>query len=195
LSDEELRSLFADIRQASPDIAFRLCTRAPVVLPSRISNEFVAMCASFKPLRLSIHLNHPDELTSECRHALSCFVNAGIPVLVQTVLLRGINDSVDTLTCLFRQCLSLGLQPYYLFQLDLARGTKHFRVPLEEGLELYDRVKEGLSPVPPYAVDLPGGGGKIRLSKEIIAGIIATEKGRFYQLRDKDGRLWLYPAF
>jgi lysine 2,3-aminomutase len=102
---------------------------------------------------------------------LSACVNSGIPVHVQTVLLRGVNDNAAILANLFRECLDLGLTPYYLFQLDLAPGTRHFRVPLPEGLAIYRELKTLISGLglPAYAVDLPGGGGKIRLNDESIA--------------------------
>jgi lysine 2,3-aminomutase len=116
---------------------------------------------------------------------------------VQTVLLRGVNDRAETLAALFRECLSLGLSPYYLFQLDPAPGTDHFRVPLKEGLDLYEALK-ALVPgpaLPAYAVDLPGGGGKIRLHKAVIAGETRAPGGEpAYLLSGPGGKLWPYPA-
>jgi lysine 2,3-aminomutase len=116
-------------------------------------------------------------------------------VLVQTVLLRGINDEAATLADLFRECRGLGLRAYYLFQLDLAPGTAHFRLPLKQGLEVHRQLREILGDgCPAYAVDLPGGGGKIRLSPESIAGEQETPEGRVYLLRGPGGGLWPYPA-
>ena len=126
----------------------------------------------------------------------SAAVEAGIPVHVQTVLLRGINDKAETLAALFRECVGLGISPYYLFQLDLAPGTAHFRVPLKEGLSIYrdlGRLITG-SGLPVYAVDLPGGGGKIRLHDGVIAGEEDSPGGRVYLLKDEAGKLWTYPA-
>jgi lysine 2,3-aminomutase len=123
-------------------------------------------------------------------------VDAGIPVHVQTVLLGGINDDPALLAQLFRDCLDMGLSPYYLFQLDLAPGTAHFRVPLKRGLAIYRELSglvSGLG-LPAYTVDLPGGGGKIRLHENVIAGEKETADGFVYILKDNSGKEWYYPA-
>jgi lysine 2,3-aminomutase len=197
--DRTLESLFSGLRRARGDLALRLCTRVPVTEPARLGPPTAAMLAAWKPLRVSVHVNHPRELSAETRRALGLLVGAGIPVLVQTVLLRGINDSIETLAALFRECLDLGLEPYYLFQLDLAPGTAHFRVPLGRGLALYRELEERWpedkkGKLPAYAVDLPGGGGKVRLSEQIIAGTEEGPGGPVYLLRAPDGSLWPYPA-
>jgi len=122
-------------------------------------------------------------------------VEAGIPVLVQSVLLRGINDNAEILAALFHDCLALGLSPYYLFQLDLAPGTAHFRVPLKEGLAMYRKLETFVAKdnLPVYAVDLPGGGGKIRLNENAIVGERDSARGRVYLLKAAGGALWEYP--
>jgi lysine 2,3-aminomutase len=198
--DRALRSLFSRLRQVRGDLSLRVCTRVPVTAPRRISGEFIDLCRDFRPLRFSVHINHPRELAPAARLALAALVRSGFPVLVQTVLLRGINDSTETLAALFRDCLDLGLSPYYLFQLDLAPGTAHFRLPLQRGLALYrelrerwNRAGEGVE-LPVYAVDLPGGGGKIRLSEASIAGEEDRPGGRVCLLKAPDGSLWPYPA-
>jgi lysine 2,3-aminomutase len=195
--DEELAALFASLRLARPGILLRVCTRIPVTAPRRLGPETIALLARWKPLRLAVHINHPRELEGRSGEALAACVDAGLPVHVQTVLLRGINDRAETLALLCRECLSLGLTPYYLFQLDLAPGTDHFRVPLKAGLSLYEELKalvSGLA-LPAFAADLPGGGGKIRLHKDIIAGETAGPGGEpAYLLPGPDGKLWPYPA-
>jgi len=191
--DEELRELFTGLREARPDIQIRVGSRVPITDPERIRPDTVALFEAFKPLRLVVHINHERELAPACRIALSAVVEAGIPVLVQTVLLRGINDNAETLAALFRGCLELGLKPYYLFQLDLAPGTAHFRVPLKEGLSIYEALQRLISFPPSYVVDLPGGGGKIRLTESIIAGEEERPGGRVYLLKDISGKLWDYP--
>jgi lysine 2,3-aminomutase len=194
--DSELSELFGKLRKASPDILIRLCTRVPVTNPKRLTGETISLLAYNRPLRVVIHVNHARELSPETRTVLAAVVNAGIPVHTQTVLLRGVNDSSETLAALFRECLQLGVSPYYLFQLDLAPGTAHFRVPLKEGLVIYrelGRLVSGMG-LPAYAVDLPGGGGKIRLHEAVIAGEEDTPVGRVYLLKDAAGKLWKYPA-
>ncbi|GHU17068.1 KamA family radical SAM protein [Spirochaetia bacterium] len=216
-SDERLEWLFQGLREARPNLrtanpalSLRICTRLPITAPDRITRELIDMLRRFSPLRMAVHINHPRELSPESRRALTAIVEAGIHVLVQTVLLKGVNDNAATLAALFRECRDLGLIPYYLFQLDLAPGTTHFRVPLKQGLALYRELQETLVPalagtelkddsssvplIPAYAVDLPGGGGKIRLSEESIAGEEERPEGRVYLLKDRNGKLWPYPA-
>jgi lysine 2,3-aminomutase len=193
----ELEALFASLRRARPGVLLRLCTRIPVAAPPRLGRETAAFLARWKPMRLAVHINHPRELEGPAGAALTACVDLGLPVLVQTVLLRGVNDRAETLAALFRECLSLRLSPYYLFQLDLAPGTDHFRVPLKEGLGLYEALK-ALIPgpgLPSYAVDLPGGGGKIRLHKGVIAGETRAPGGEpVCLLSGPNGKLWSYPA-
>ena len=190
--DGMLDRLFSKLRKARPGILIRLCSRVPVTNPKRLQSQTIDFLRRFKPLRVVTHINHVKELSPEAREALTSLVEAGLPVHVQTVLLKGINDSAETLALLFRECLNLGLSPYYLFQLDLAPGTAHFRVPLKRGLAIYRELGQQISglALPAYTVDLPGGGGKIRLSEDAIAG----EKDGVFLLKGYDGRLWKYPA-
>ena len=201
VDNDRLEGLFRALRKARPGIALRVCTRAPVTSPARLDDAAIDLFRRFRPLRLSVHINHSRELAPSCRDALAACAASGIPVLVQTVLLRGVNDDAAVLAALVNNCRKLGLTPYYLFQLDLAPGTAHFRVPLKRGLALYTELRAllGKTAAPPYAVDLPGGGGKIRLDENAIAGerVIPGGAGqgrRVYLLRDGAGALWEYPA-
>jgi len=196
LDNDGLRELFCRLRGVRPGLVLRLCTRAPITEPSRLDGETIALFAGFRPLRLSVHINHPRELSGQSRDVLASCVDAGIPVKTQTVLLRGINDDPALLAGLFRNCLELKLSPYYLFQLDLAPGTSHFRVPLRCGLAVYRELGKLLPGLvlPVYAVDLPGGGGKIRLHENVITGERFSAKGAEYVLKDGHGREWFYPA-
>jgi lysine 2,3-aminomutase len=196
LDNAALHNLFSRLQSARPALMLRLCTRVPITEPSRLDSETFSLFAAFRPLRLSVHINHPRELSGQSRAALAACIENGIPVHVQTVLLRGINDSAELLAGLFRECLNLGLSPYYLFQLDLAPGTAHFRVPLRRGLSIYRELGgliSGLA-LPAYALDLPGGGGKIRLNENIIAGEKMTANGAAYILKDSNGKEWHYPV-
>jgi lysine 2,3-aminomutase len=195
LANAALENLFYRLRGARPDLELRVCTRVPITEPSRLDANTIALLAYFRPLRVVVHINHPRELSAPTKTALAVCVDAGIPVLTQTVLLCGINDEPELLAQLFSDCLELGLSPYYLFQLDLAPGTAHFRVPLKRGIELYrdlGRLISG-SRLPVYAVDLPGGGGKIRLHENVIAGEKNTPEGYVYILKDNKGKEWYYP--
>jgi lysine 2,3-aminomutase len=197
--DGVLERLFRRLRGAelpenrSP-LCLRVCTRVPVTDPGRLAAPTIDLFSRYKPLRMTVHINHSRELAPETRQVFAACIAAGVPILVQTVLLRGINDNAAVLADLFRECRSLGLTPYYLFQLDLAPGTAHFRVPLKRGLAIY-RELGGLLGLecPAYAVDLPGGGGKIRLGVGSIAGEGEEPGGPVYYLRGPDGSRWAYP--
>jgi lysine 2,3-aminomutase len=195
--DGVLEGLFRRLREAGPPgnpLGLRVCTRVPVTDPGRITAVTAALFSRYKPLRMAVHINHCRELSPEARQVFSACIAAGIPILVQTVLLRGINDKAAVLAELFRECRGLGLIPYYLFQLDLAPGTAHFRVPLKEGLALYRELGALLGwECPAYAVDLPGGGGKIRLGEGSIAGEGEEPEGPVYYLKGPDGSRWAYP--
>ena len=196
LENDKLGELFCLLRAVRPGLVLRLCTRAPITEPSRLDAKTITMFTAFHPLWLSVHINHPRELSAQSRAVLASCVEAGLSVKVQTVLLRGINDEPALLAGLFTDCRSLGLLPYYLFQLDLAPGTAHFRVPLERGIVVYRELRE-LIPgpcLPTYAVDLPGGGGKIALNENVIAGERVSGKGTEYVLKDRSGREWYYPV-
>jgi lysine 2,3-aminomutase len=195
LGNAALEDLFRRLRAARPDLMLRVCTRVPITEPSRFDGNTINLFANFHPLRVVVQINHLRELSVPGRAVLAACVDAGIPVLVQTVLLCGINDDSELLAQLFNSCLELGLSPYYLFQLDLAPGTAHFRVPLKRGIEIYRDLGRLLSNVglPVYAVDLPGGGGKIRLHENVIAEERNTLKGYVYILKDNKGKEWFYP--
>ncbi|GHV95219.1 KamA family radical SAM protein [Spirochaetia bacterium] len=201
-SNARLEELFCKLRKARPGILLRVCTRAPITSPPRLCEETVALFRKFRPLRLVVHINHPRELAAPGRERLAACVEAGIPVHIQTVLLKGVNDDPALLAALFRDCLDLGLSPYYLFQLDLAPGTAHFRVPLRQGLAIYQelcalfsgRIGADTMALPTYALDLPGGGGKIWLHEGVIAGEKMTAAGPVYLLQDGRGKVWEYPV-
>lgn len=185
-----LEELLGRIRAGRPRLVIRVCTRAPITLPSRVTPELLGLLRRFRPLRVVTQANHPQELAPAAREALGALVEAGIPVHDQTVLLRGVNDAVETLEELFASLLRLGVSPYYLFQGDLAAGTAHFRVPLSRGLALYAELGKRLSglELPRYAVDAPGGGGKVQLP----SGIGQFREGQ-WMLQTRDGVEVPYP--
>ena len=190
-SDERLKNLLSALRRARPEAVLRICTRCPSTLPMRFTPGLVALLRSFRPLRVVTHFNHPRELSPQADEALGVLIDAGIPVSVQTVLLRGINDDPDVLESLFSGLVRRGTQPYYLFQADLAPGTAHLRCPLSRGLGIYAELRRRLSgmELPRYAVDAPGGGGKVFLPE----GIVGREGDR-YILETPSGARAAYPA-
>lgn len=191
LPDHHLELLFARLRTAREELVLRLATRVPVVQPSRVTPELATMLGRHAPLWMVIHANHPREITHRFREAIGLVVDAGVPVLNQAVLLRGVNDSPDTLEELFAALLRARVKPYYLFQGDLAAGTSHFRTTIDEGLAIMRELRRRLSgmAIPTYAVDLPNGGGKIPLTE---ASVVRREPG-WYVLHDLDGNEHRYP--
>jgi lysine 2,3-aminomutase len=190
LSDQELESVMSRLKRVDPACILRLCTRMPVVLPARITDGLVRVLQGFQGVWVVIHANHPRELSGEFRAGVRRLLGAGAPVMNQAVLLRGINDDVDTLEALFRGLLGAGVKPYYLFQGDLAAGTAHFRVDLGRGIALMQELRGRLSgmALPTYAVDLPGGGGKVPVEQSLV-----RREADAYILRGGDGKEYRYP--
>lgn len=191
LSDESLEWLLMRLRRI-PHVEFlRIGTKAPVVLPQRITPALTRMLRKFHPLWMSIHFTHPDELTPEVNQACGRLADAGIPLGSQTVLLAGINDHVETMRKLFHGLLKIRVRPYYLYQCDPITGSAHFRTPVEKGLEIIRCLRGYTSgyAVPTYAIDAPGGGGKIPLLPEYALGQV----GEDLLLRNYEGHVFSYP--
>jgi lysine 2,3-aminomutase len=173
LSDAKLDSILTRLRRI-PSIEFvRIGTRIPIFLPQRITPALVAMLRSHHPLFLSIHTNHPKELTAEVRTGLERLADAGIPLGNQSVLLRGVNDRVEILKELFHKILLCRVRPYYLYQCDLITGSAHLRTTIREGQEIMEQLRGHTTgyAVPTYVVDGPGGGGKIPIGPGYIVGM------------------------
>ncbi len=174
----------------------RFHTRIPAVAPQRID---AAMLQALRPGRLAIwvvlHINHADELTAEARAALARLADAGIPLLSQTVLLKGVNAEAETLAELFRALIRNRVKPYYLHHCDLARGTGHFRTSIAEGQAIMAQLRGRLSGtcLPTYVLDLPGGHGKVPLGPGYVETVapgryrIRDWRGRMHDYRDLDG--------
>lgn len=169
----------------------RLHTRVPIAAPERVTPALVAaLKADGLATYVAVHANHARELTSEARAALARLADAGIPLVSQTVLLRGVNDDAATLADLFRALVENRVKPYYLHHPDLAPGTAHFRLSISEGQALMRQLRGRISglAVPTYVLDIPGGSGKVPLTPSYIA-----ESGRGYAVADNCGGIHLYP--
>ena len=181
LSDEVLDRMIGAFRKARPDLIIRICTRYPVSQPSRIDEKLIAMFKHHNtaPFYLMTQFNHPREITEDAVRAVSLFVDAGIPALNQSVLLRGVNDNADVLEELCNRLLMIRVKPYYLFQGDMVSGTSDFRVPLRQGMEIERELRVRLSGLgmPNYVADLPDGGGKVPLCGSYIIDQPDKEKG------------------
>lgn len=184
-----------DVTEALSDIAhvkvLRWHTRVPVVDPARVTDELVrALRATKKTVFVGVHTNHIRELTDTARDAIAKLADSGIPLVSQTVLLRGINDDADTLEALMRALVELRVKPYYLHHGDLAPGTAHFRTTIAKGQALMTELRKRLSglALPTYVLDLPGAHGKVPL--ETYAASDASA-GRT-RLRDAHNREHIY---
>ena len=164
LAPRRLGDLIAALDAIAHVAVIRIHSRVPIVDPGRVTEELVA---ALKPRRaslwLGVHCNHARELTEATRAALAGLANSGIPLMGQTVLLRGVNDDVETLDQLMRALVTARVKPYYLHHPDLVRGTGHFRVPVERGQALMKALRGRLSGLaqPTYVLDVPGGHGKV----------------------------------
>ena len=149
----------------------RFHTRVPVVDPGRVTPALVAALTAEKAVYVVIHANHPRELTAAAKAAVTRLIRAGIPVLSQTVLLRGVNDDAAVLEALFRGLVAMRVKPYYLHHADLARGTAHFRTGIAEGQRLVRSLRTRASGLcqPTYVLDIPGGYGKVPLAASAAA--------------------------
>jgi lysine 2,3-aminomutase len=190
LPDQQLQWLLTRLRQI-PHVEFiRIGTKVPAVLPQRITPELTRMLRRYHPLWMSLHFTHPDECTPESRRACARLADAGIPLGSQTVLLRGVNDSVETMRKLVHQLLMMRVRPYYLYQCDPISGSSHFRTSVEQGLEIIRGLRGFTSgyAVPHYVIDAPGGGGKIPLQPEYFVG----RQGEDIIIRNYEGKLFHY---
>jgi lysine 2,3-aminomutase len=189
MSDATLDKLLGRLRQI-PHLEFlRIGTRIPGFLPQRITPELVAVLRKHR-VWLSVHFGHARELTPEVAAAADLLADGGIPLGCQTVLLKGINDSVEALRDLFHGLLKLRIRPYYLYQCDPVLGTGHLRTSVAKGIELMSQLRGHTTgyAVPTYVVDAPGGGGKIAVQEETILG---SDHG-IWQLRNWAGRTYQY---
>ena len=191
LPDEQLDWLLQRLRQIPHVEILRIGTKAPVVLPHRITTNLTRVLKRYHPLWLSIHFTHPDELTLEVFQACERLADAGIPLGSQTVLLAGINDDVETMTKLFHGLLKMRVRPYYLYQCDPISGSAHFRTPVKKGLEIMQGLRGHTSgyAVPTFVIDAPGGGGKIPLLPEYVQG----RNGHNLLLKNYEGKSFTYP--
>jgi lysine 2,3-aminomutase len=172
----------------------RLHSRVPVVEPERITGDLVtALRCGGKTTYVALHANHPRELSAAARAACARIIDAGIPMLSQTVLLAGVNDDVETLSALMRAFVECRIKPYYLHHPDLAPGTSHLRPSIEAGRDLMRQLRGRVSGLcqPSYVLDVPGGAGKVPLGPGYIAA--AAGAGPGWEVRTIDGGVVAYP--
>lgn len=191
LSDEKLDELLGALR-AIPHVEFlRIGTRIPIFLPQRITPVLCAVLRRYHPLFISIHTNHPRELTLEARAALERLADAGIPLGNQSVLLRHVNDDPEVMRALVQKLLMCRVRPYYLYQCDLIAGSAHLRTSVRQGLEIMRQLRGHTTgyAVPTYVIDAPGGGGKIPVGPEYVV----QHTSERVLLRNYKGEWFEYP--
>lgn len=169
----------------------RIHTRVPVVSPQRITETLLKVLKVDTPVYIVIHCNHPKELTDAAKAACSALVDRGIPLLSQTVLLKGINDDPETMTQLMRSLVRSRIKPYYLHHGDLAKGTGHFRTTFSEGQNLMRAIRGNLSGIcqPTYVIDIPNGYGKVPLTPNYLT---PNENDDGYLIEDYLGNQHFY---
>ncbi len=170
LPDDELADLMESLRRIPHLQIIRIGTRVPVTLPARINKSLCRILKRFHPLYVNTHFNHPWEITPESAVACAMMADAGIQLGNQTVLLRGVNDDPLVMKELMTSLLRIRVRPYYIHQMDLVRGTRHFRTPVNHGVDILGALRGHISGLatPYYVIDLPGGKGKVPLLPEYL---------------------------
>jgi len=170
LSDEALDRILSGLHSIEHVSIIRIGSRVPVTLPERITPELCNLLKQYHPLYINTHFNHPAEITSASGAACSMLADAGIQLGNQTVLLKDVNNDVDIMRQLMSNLLDIRVKPYYLHQMDLVRGTSHFRTSVETGLEIIKALRGHVSglAVPHYVIDLPGGKGKVAILPDVM---------------------------
>lgn len=193
LSARRLRSVMRALAEIPHVKIVRVHTRTPTVAPERITGELIrALKASGKAVYVVAHINHARELSEAARVACARFIDAGIPMLSQSVLLRGVNDDAASLEDLLRTLVECRIKPYYLHHGDLAPGTSHLRTGIDEGQQLMRGLRGKLSGIaqPTYVLDIPGGAGKVPIGPQYLRSACDATQ---YEVEDPAGNLHNYP--
>jgi lysine 2,3-aminomutase len=192
LSSRRLHEILGSLATIPHVSILRIHSRVPIVAPHSVDDSYIRALQQPLPVYLAVHVNHPDELTEAVVMAVRRLSEAGIVLLSQTVLLKGVNDHEAVLEALFRQLVRLKVRPYYLHHADLARGTSHFRVPIEVGQRLMRSLRRTVSGLclPTYVLDIPGGFGKVPIGPTYVG---ARDASGCRQIEDSSGTSRSYP--
>lgn len=191
LSKSKLNYVIQALNQIDHVDVIRIHTRVPVVDPGRVDAEMAQILRTNKPVYVAIHTNHPQEFSEAACKAIATLADAGVPLVSQTVLLKGINDDPETLTQLFRKMVRNRIKPYYLHHGDMAKGTSHFRTTVQEGQALMRAVRGKISGLcqPTYVLDIPGGHGKVPIGPNYLQ----KQENGTYLVEDPWSEAHLYP--
>ncbi len=170
ISNEILEYVLSNLQQIEHVEIVRIGTRAPVVLPQRVTDDLVKLLQKYHPVWLNTHFNHPKEITESAQSAVKKLADSGIPLGNQSVLLKGVNDCPAIMKKLVHELVKMRVNPYYLYQCDLSMGIEHFRTSVAAGLEIIEHLRGHTSgfAVPTFVVDAPGGGGKIPIMPQYM---------------------------
>jgi lysine 2,3-aminomutase len=200
LSPRRLRDVVRALARIDHVKIVRVHTRVPVVAPARITAELVRAIkaptnVSSKATYVVLHANHPRELSARARAACARIIDAGIPMLSQSVLLRGVNDDADTLAALMRTLVENRIKPYYLHHGDLAPGTGHLRTTILQGQALIRALHGRLSGLcqPTYVLDIPGGHGKSPIGPSYLERVASAGEEARFEIEDFNAGRHLYP--
>lgn len=190
MSDNRIEYILQRLRAIPHVEIIRFGTRTPVVMPQRITPEFVEMVKKYHPIWLNTHFNHPSEITPESSAACARLADAGIPLGNQTVLLRGINDCTHVMKRLVHELVKIRVRPYYIYVCDQSMGISHFRTPVSKGIEIIENLRGHTSgyAVPTFVVDAPGGGGKI----PVMPNYLVSQSPNRVVVRNYEGVLSTY---
>jgi len=191
LPDDQLEWILSSLRAIPHVEIIRIGTKVPAVLPQRVTPQLARMLRKYHPLWMSLHFAHPDECCYETTRAAGMLADAGIPLGSQTVLLKGVNDSVETMKALMHGVMKMRVKPYYLYQCDPISGSQHFRTTVATGVEIIRGLRGHTSgyAVPTYVIDAPGGGGKIPITPDSVT----TRDGSDIVLTNYAGGTFRYP--
>jgi lysine 2,3-aminomutase len=190
IAPKQLEEILSRLREIPHIEIIRIGSRVPVFMPMRITEELTDMLQKYHPLWLNIHVNHPNEITSELDAACDKLARAGIPLGNQSVLLAGVNDCPHIQKTLVQDLVRIRVRPYYLYQCDLVEGAGHFRTPVAKGIEIIEALRGHTSgyAVPTFVVDSPGGGGKI----PVMPNYLISQSDHKVVLRNYEGYVTAY---
>ncbi|CAH2214245.1 lysine 2,3-aminomutase [Tepidibacter aestuarii] len=190
ISNDKLEYIIKRLREIPHVEIVRIGSRAPVVMPQRITEDLVNMLKKYHPIWLNTHFNHPNEITPESKKACEMLADAGIPLGNQSVLLRGVNDCVHLMKKLVNELVKIRVRPYYIYQCDLSMGLEHFRTSVSKGIEIIEGLRGHTSGycVPTFVVDAPGGGGKT----PVMPNYVISQSNNKVILRNFEGVITTY---
>ncbi|MEK6832823.1 MAG: KamA family radical SAM protein [Nanoarchaeota archaeon] len=190
LKDSKLEWILSNIRNIQHVEIIRIGTKVPAVLPQRINKNLLKVLKKYHPLFMSIHFTHPDECTKEVKEACCKLADTGIPLGSQTVLLKGINDNLESIKDLVHKLLMMRVKPYYLYACDPIFGSHHFRADINKGIEIIRGLRGFTSgyAIPNFVIDAPGGGGKIPIMPDYVKEI----NKKYIEMENYLGNLYKY---